>query len=79
VTNDGACEYGRCGGLGAREVAGRRLARRTVFAAGRWWRACESCSALLLRRARGRGSHGTGPVRVGDVLWDALDDRPERR
>jgi len=55
------CEYGRCGGLGHREVKCKRRARETVRIGSRMWRVCESCADLLLRDA---GGDGYAPVRI---------------
>jgi hypothetical protein len=49
------CEYGRCGGLGAREVKKRRAARMLVRVDDRDYRVCESCADLLYRDASQRG------------------------
>ena len=49
------CEYGRCGGLGRREVKRKRLARLVVTVDGKPWRVCESCADLLIREARKEG------------------------
>ncbi len=49
------CEYGRCGGLGRREVKRKRLARLVVTVQGKLWRVCESCADLLIREVRKEG------------------------
>ena len=38
------CEYGRCGGLGRREVKRKRLARLVVTVDGKLWRVWSSRS-----------------------------------
>ena len=54
------CEYGRCGGLGRREVKRKRLARRVVTVDGKLWRVCEICADLLIRDARKEVAAGGG-------------------
>ena len=55
MSPDTQCEYGRCGGLGGREVQRRRVARLLVTVDETPYRVCESCADLLTRERRQRG------------------------
>ncbi len=49
------CEYGRCGGLGHKEVKRKWRVRVIVRVDEREWRVCEGCANLLIEEARLRG------------------------
>ena len=59
MKNSDRCEYGRCGGNGARATARSWLARLLLrvesTTSDRDWRVCEGCADLLTRTARSDG------------------------
>ena len=69
------CEYGRCGGTGAREASHRHTAAQAVTIGTRTYTVCEGCATLLIRD-RPPGSKVTRAILDAGSIQD---DEPRER